>query len=106
MVAVSVRVITFRLSHTAAMMAAVETRVKDGRTLRAYNLLARELDSRSARHLGLSRPTGSGGASVLVSGAVFKTVSAPVRAGAGGFDSHTPPPTQPFLISDLSRHTR
>jgi hypothetical protein len=27
-----------------------------------------------------------------VSGAVFKTVSAPVRAGAGGFDSHTPPP--------------
>ena len=34
----------------------------------------------------------SGGASVLVNGAVFKTVSEPVRAGSGGFDSHTPPP--------------
>ena len=35
-----------------------------------------------------------GGASVLVSSAVFKTVSESVRAGLGGFDSHTPPPIQ------------
>ena len=27
-------------------------------------------------------------------GAVFKTVSEPVRACSGGFDSHTPPPNQ------------
>ncbi len=33
-----------------------------------------------------------GGASVLVNGAVFKTVCETVRAGSGGFDSHTPPP--------------
>ncbi len=33
-----------------------------------------------------------GGASVLVNGAVFKTVCETVRTGSGGFDSHTPPP--------------
>ena len=33
-----------------------------------------------------------GGASVLVNGAVFKTVSEPARAGLGRFDSYTPPP--------------
>src|SRR5436305_943712 len=34
-----------------------------------------------------------GGASVLVNGAVFKTVSETARAGSGRFDSYTPPPT-------------
>ena len=34
----------------------------------------------------------SGGESVLVNGAVFKTVSETVRAGSGRFDSYTPPP--------------
>ncbi len=34
----------------------------------------------------------NGGESVLVNGAVFKTVSEPVRAGLGRFDSYTPPP--------------
>src|SRR5688572_9185752 len=33
-----------------------------------------------------------GGESVLVNGAVFKTVSETVRAGSGRFDSYTPPP--------------
>ena len=33
-----------------------------------------------------------GGASVLVNGAVFKTVSETVRTGSGRFDSYTPPP--------------
>ena len=33
-----------------------------------------------------------GGASVLVNGAVFKTVSETARAGSGRFDSYTPPP--------------
>ena len=40
----------------------------------------------------------SGGASVLVNGAVFKTVSEPARAGSGRFDSYTPPP----IHSDLT----
>ena len=35
-----------------------------------------------------------GGESVLVNGAVFKTVSETVRTGSGRFDSYTPPPTQ------------
>ena len=35
-----------------------------------------------------------GGASVLVNGAVFKTVSETARAGSGRFDSYTPPPTK------------
>ena len=34
-----------------------------------------------------------GGASVLVNGAVFKTVSETARAVSGRFDSYTPPPT-------------
>src|SRR2546425_12976336 len=34
-----------------------------------------------------------GGASVLVNGAVFKTVSETARAGSGRFDSYTPPPS-------------
>ena len=34
-----------------------------------------------------------GGASVLVNGAVFKTVSETARAGLGRFDSYTPPPS-------------
>ena len=34
----------------------------------------------------------AGGESVLVNGAVFKTVSETVRAGSGRFDSYTPPP--------------
>ncbi len=34
----------------------------------------------------------SGGESVLVNGAVFKTVSETVRTGSGRFDSYTPPP--------------
>ena len=33
-----------------------------------------------------------GGESVLVNGAVFKTVSETVRTGSGRFDSYTPPP--------------
>ena len=35
-----------------------------------------------------------GGESVLVNGAVFKTVSEPVRTGSGRFDSYTPPPKE------------
>ena len=35
-----------------------------------------------------------GGESVLVNGAVFKTVSETVRTGSGRFDSYTPPPTE------------
>ena len=38
--------------------------------------------------MGLRR----GGESVLVNGAVFKTVSETVRTGSGRFDSYTPPP--------------
>lgn len=34
----------------------------------------------------------AGGESVLVNGAVFKTVSETVRTGSGRFDSYTPPP--------------
>ena len=34
-----------------------------------------------------------GGESVLVNGAVFKTVSETVRTGSGRFDSYTPPPS-------------
>ena len=34
----------------------------------------------------------TGGESVLVNGAVFKTVSETVRTGSGRFDSYTPPP--------------
>jgi hypothetical protein len=37
-------------------------------------------------------PIPYGGASVLVNGAVFKTVSETARAGSGRFDSYTPPP--------------
>jgi len=37
---------------------------------------------------------GTGGESVLVNGAVFKTVSETVRTGSGRFDSYTPPPTE------------
>lgn len=33
-----------------------------------------------------------GGESVLVNGAVFKTVGETVRTGSGRFDSYTPPP--------------
>ena len=36
----------------------------------------------------------AGGESVLVNGAVFKTVSETVRTGSGRFDSYTPPPKQ------------
>ena len=39
-----------------------------------------------------SRLNFRGGASVLVNGAVFKTVSETARAGSGRFDSYTPPP--------------
>src|SRR5687768_5147913 len=41
----------------------------------------------------LSTHLRNGGASVLVNGAVFKTVSEIARAGSGRFDSYTPPPT-------------
>lgn len=40
--------------------------------------------------MGALRP---GGESVLVNGAVFKTVSETVRTGSGRFDSYTPPPS-------------
>src|SRR6266581_3302445 len=40
-----------------------------------------------------------GGASVLVNGAVFKTVSETARAGSGRFDSYTPPPTDWGLLN-------
>ena len=43
----------------------------------------------------------AGGASVLVNGAVFKTVSETVKTGSGRFDSYTPPPNDfGLLISD------
>ena len=47
-----------------------------------------------ARRVWSFRPSGLsfGGESVLVNGAVFKTVSETVRAGSGRFDSYTPPP--------------
>jgi hypothetical protein len=40
----------------------------------------------------------SGGASVLVNGAVFKTGSETVRAGSGRFDSYTPPPKRLGIV--------
>src|SRR3989442_4326893 len=43
--------------------------------------------------------TPSGGSSVLVNGAVFKTVSETARAGSGRFDSYTPPPTDCRLLN-------
>ena len=54
------------------------------------------LDSLAAPRVGFgafgqSGPQ-TGGESVLVNGAVFKTVSETVRAGSGRFDSYTPPP--------------
>ncbi len=36
----------------------------------------------------------SGGTSCLVMGLVFKTSGLSARAGAGGFDSHVPPPSK------------
>jgi hypothetical protein len=51
---------------------------------------AGRLDSQPRGQVGFSGLPG--GASVLVNGAVFKTVCEPVRAGLGRFDSYTPPP--------------
>ena len=59
---------------------------------------AGKLDSlgRGRVGFGASDPSLSapGGESVLVNGAVFKTVSETVRAGSGRFDSYTPPPAE------------
>ena len=46
--------------------------------------------------IGLKNLTG--GESVLVNGAVFKTVSETVRTGSGRFDSYTPPPIDCGLL--------
>ena len=51
-----------------------------------------KLDSFAWRRVGFVAFRHPGGESVLVNGAVFKTVSEPVRAGLGRFDSYTPPP--------------
>ena len=48
------------------------------------------LDSSAQGRVGFAFPPG--GESVLVNGAVFKTVSETVRTGSGRFDSYTPPP--------------
>jgi hypothetical protein len=48
-----------------------------------FSLRSPDLDFREIKH---------GGESVLVNGAVFKTVSETVRTGSGRFDSYTPPP--------------
>src|ERR1051325_11915506 len=45
-----------------------------------------------------------GGESVLVNGAVFKTVSETVRAGSGRFDSYTPPPGSEARNSSFTRN--
>ena len=47
-----------------------------------------------------------GGASVLVNGAVFKTVSEPARAGSGRFDSYTPPPKSFFKVQYTASFAR
>lgn len=49
-----------------------------------------KLDSSAQGRVGFG--ASHGGESVLVNGAVFKTVSETVRAGSGRFDSYTPPP--------------
>ena len=46
-----------------------------------------------------NRVLNQGGESVLVNGAVFKTVSETVRTGSGRFDSYTPPPTDCGLLN-------
>ena len=55
-----------------------------------------KLDSLASSRVGFGasehRVLHRGGESVLVNGAVFKTVSETVRAGSGRFDSYTPPP--------------
>ena len=51
-----------------------------------------KLDSLGRRRVAFGASDNLGGESVLVNGAVFKTVSEPVRAGLGRFDSYTPPP--------------
>ena len=51
-----------------------------------------KLDSFARLLVGFGASRHPGGESVLVNGAVFKTVSEPVRAGLGRFDSYTPPP--------------
>ena len=51
-----------------------------------------KLDSFAQLLVGFGASRHPGGESVLVNGAVFKTVSEPVRAGLGRFDSYTPPP--------------
>ena len=51
-----------------------------------------KLDSFARLLVGFGASRHPGGESVLVNGAVFKTVSETVRAGSGRFDSYTPPP--------------
>src|ERR1051326_6468770 len=60
-----------------------------------------------ARRVCAFRPTTAsafGGESVLVNGAVFKTVSETVRAGSGRFDSYTPPPGSEARNSSFTRN--
>ena len=59
--------------------------------------------------MGSGKRFHAGGESVLVNGAVFKTVSETVRAGSGRFDSYTPPPARiedcGYLIADGSMNS-
>jgi len=48
----------------------------------------------------------SGGASGLVTGAVFKTVGRIREDAPVGFDSHTPPPTRKYFASPVSSTPR
>src|ERR1044072_8629927 len=60
-----------------------------------------------ARRVCAFRPTTAsafGGESVLVNGAVFKTVSETVRAGSGRFDSYTTPPGSEARNSSFTRN--
>ncbi|HBB94258.1 MAG TPA: hypothetical protein DC054_02610 [Blastocatellia bacterium] len=64
----------------------------DSSTLRRIGFFELGCQPASKRYKVRDLKSEFGGASVLVNGAVFKTVSETARAGSGRFDSYTPPP--------------